>query len=139
MNSYAILVQNISNTKFQAMTDRYFNQLLTPVIRRLPQSYVTEHHQKFVVFFKQMYGLPVKVPKCTALLVDCFSAFILKLNEETLRPIIVSLSKWSSKEAQRKLVFFEIMCGCLNVLREFFVPMVKIYFDTVAQTLIECH
>lgn len=79
-----------------------------------------------------MYGLPVKVPACTPLLVDCFSAFILKLNEETLRPIIVSLAKWSSKESSRKQVFFEIMCGCLNTLREFFVPMVKIYFDTMA-------
>lgn len=84
------------------------------------------------MFFKQMYGLPVKKPQCTPMLVDCFSAFILKLNEEILRPIIVSLAKWSAKESQRKLVFFQIMCGCLNTLREFFVPMVKIYFDTMA-------
>jgi len=86
-----------------------------------------------------MYGLPVSNPSCIALLVECFNAFILKLNEEVLRPIIVSLAKWSAKESKRKLVFFQIMNGCLDTLREFFVPMVKIYFEIVAQSLTDCH
>lgn len=30
------------------------------------------------------------------------------------------------------------MCGCLETLREFFVPIVKVYFDVCAQSLIEC-
>lgn len=85
-----------------------------------------------------MCQLPVKKPDCTQMLVDCFNAFILKLNEEVLRPIIVSLAKWSIKENSRKLVFYQIMCGCLNTLREFFVPMCKIYFDALAASFTEC-
>jgi len=111
---------------------RYYEQLLTPVIRRLPQGFISEYSQKFVLFFKQMYGLPVEKPECTPLLVECFNSFILKLNEEVLRPIIASLAKWSAKVNERQLVFYHILNGCLETLREFFVPLVKIYFDVVA-------
>lgn len=85
-----------------------------------------------------MYGLPLQVASCTKHIVDCFNAFILKMNEETLRPIIIALAKWSTKEPKRKLVFFEILCGCLDTLREFFVPMLQIYFDSLASTFKDC-
>ena len=86
-----------------------------------------------------MYSFAIKNPNKTNLVVSCFNAFILKMNEETLRPIIMNLAKWSSSESSRKIVFFEILCGCLNTLREFFVPMVKIYFDSITQTVIDFH
>jgi len=85
-----------------------------------------------------MYGLPVENKVCTPLLVECFNAFTLKLNEEVLRPIISSLTKWSAQANARKLVFYHILCGCLETLREFFVPVIKVYFDVCAQSLIEC-
>ena len=109
------------------------------MIRRLPQSFISEHYQKFVTFFKQMFGLPVQRPESTEWLVLSFNAFVLKLNEETLRPIVSSLSKWSTKHSKRQIVFFEILCGCLETLHEFFVPMVRIYFDSIVNAMIECH
>jgi hypothetical protein len=138
MNSYSMLAAQTDHKRFRLMADRYFGQLLAPLVRRLPQSFITEHHSKFVLFFKQMYGLPLKQPCCTAHIVACFNAFILKMNEDTLRPIIVALAKWSTKDPHRKLVFFEILCGCLDTLREFFVPMFKIYFDSLALTFTDC-
>lgn len=115
---------------------RYFNLLLTPVIRRLPQSFISEHQNKFVLFFKQLYVLPTDVPETTSLLVDCFSAFILKLNEEVLRPIIATLAKWSHKAQSRKLVFYSLLEGCLETLKEFFVPLSKIYLDLCVDSLV---
>jgi len=99
---------------------------------------VSENHEKFVVFFKQMFGLPSKAETSSNYIVECFNAFTLKLNEETLRPIIVQLSKWTIKDPKRRSIFYQILCGCLETLREFFVPMIKIYFDSAFMSLKEC-
>lgn len=96
MNAYPFLASNSDSELFEVYAKRYFDMLLTPVIRRLPQHFISEHQAKFVMFFKQMYGLPVENSLCTPLLVECFNAFTLKLNEEVLRPIIASLTKWSA-------------------------------------------
>ena len=82
-----------------------------------------------------MYVLPTEAPETTPLLVNCFSAFILKLNEEVLRPIIANLAKWSHKAQQRKLVFYSLLEGCLETLREFFVPLAKIYIDMCVDSI----
>ena len=85
-----------------------------------------------------MFTLPQKADSSSPLIVECFNAFILKLNEETLRPIIVVFAKWAQKDPRRRLVFFQVMCGCLNTLREFFVPLIKIYFDDAFTCLTSC-
>jgi BP28CT (NUC211) domain len=58
------------------------------------------------MFFKQIFCLPQKVDTSSPFIVECFNAFILKLNEETLRPIIVIFSKWAAKEPLRRQVLF---------------------------------
>ena len=76
-----------------------------------------------------MFTLPQKAETSAPLIVECFNAFTLKLNEETLRPIIVLFAKWTAKDPKRRLILFQVLSGCLETLREFFVPMIKIYFD----------
>jgi len=82
--------------------ERYFKQLLSPTIRRLSQSFVGEHSIKFGTFFKTIFKLPAKKNVCPSLLIELFQAFVLKLNEKTLRPIIVSLSKWACKGSEEE-------------------------------------
>lgn len=85
-----------------------------------------------------MFSLPQKAESSAPHIVECFNAFILKLNEETLRPILVIFAKWAVKEPKRRLILFQVFCGCLNTLREFFVPMIKIYFEQALTCLTEC-
>lgn len=82
--------------------ERYFTQLLSPSIRRLPQSFVGEHSSKFGTFFKSVFKLPSKKGVDSALLIEMFQAFILKLNEKTLRPIIVTLVNWACKVGENQ-------------------------------------
>lgn len=66
------------------------------------------------------------------LIVEAFNAFCLKLNEETLRPNIVNLTKWATKgESHRTFMILKIFNGVLMTLKEFFVPCFTIYFDTL--------
>lgn len=43
MNTYSLLSKNTETKWFEVMSTRYYTQLLAPVIRRLPQSFITEH------------------------------------------------------------------------------------------------
>lgn len=74
--------------------------MLTPTVRRLPQSFVGEHSMKLGTFFKIIFKLPSKKQVSPSLLIELFQAFVLKLNEKTLRPIIISLSKWACKSSE---------------------------------------
>ena len=76
------------------------------MIENLPQAFVQSHNQKFRKFFKIMLSLSAKIEK-KAINIDvrsiqdqsvkAFSAFAVKLNEEQLRPIVLSLTKWALK------------------------------------------
>lgn len=50
--------------------------------------------------FKSMFKLPRRAAEhedaVAELVVESFNSFCLKLNEETLRPIIVNLTKWTA-------------------------------------------
>jgi len=72
-------------------------------------------------------------------MVEAFSQFVVKLNEEQLRPIVVKLMKWGFKRAQspenfpyklhRLILFFKVTSGVTDLLKEFFVPLLPIYID----------
>jgi len=71
-------------------------------------------------------------------IVSCFSAFVLNLNEDSMRPMLTKLSKWAMKHKgdEYNLDKANIMCrlltGLLETLREFFIPLiVPICFEPV--------
>jgi hypothetical protein len=73
-----------------------------------------------------------------ALLVLCIQAFVVKLNEEQLRPFILSIVKWAmnAKEEEsfnvyKATILCQALSGVLHTLREFFVPLIALYFEPV--------
>jgi hypothetical protein len=76
--------------------NRYFSKLLTPIVKRLPQAYIAENSNKFLVMFKSFFKFLAKQDHVTGLVVECFNFFCLKLNEEILKPIVVNLTKWAT-------------------------------------------
>jgi hypothetical protein len=83
---------------------------------------------------KPIFKLPSKKQVDPTLLVEFFNAFVLKLNEQTLRPIVVTLAKWASKSDEldqtKQLILMQVFNGALATLKEFFVPYLSIYFDS---------
>lgn len=79
----------------------------------------------------------VSIEDINALKVTCFNKFVLKLNEEQLRPIVHGLAKWSLKskadfiDLNKVNVFCLSICGTLETLREFFVPLMSLFFEPV--------
>lgn len=68
----------------------------------------------------------------------------MKLNEEQLRPLIVRQAKHAFKTTNddafpynmhKLIVFFTSMNQLLNVLREFFVPLLPLYFERILPVL----
>ena len=73
----------------------------------------------------------------------CLQAFIIKLNEEQLRPIVVKLTKWGMKAAEEEhadcikaTTLCQALSGILEVLKEFFLPMFGVFFEPVLMALI---
>ena len=116
------------------------------MIENLPQAFVQSHNQKFRKFFKIMLSLSAKIEK-KAINIDvrsiqdqsvkAFSAFAVKLNEEQLRPIVLSLTKWALKTKdgqeinhQKAIVLCKLFSCVLETLKEFFVPFLPLYFET---------
>lgn len=69
-------------------------------------------------------------------IVSCFTAFVVKLSEEQLRPVILRITKWAMKEKgeeafdfQKALMFCKLLSGVLETLKEFFVPLIAIFYD----------
>ena len=79
----------------------------------------------------------ISIEDINSLKVTCFNKFVLKLNEEQLRPIVHGLAKWSLKskgdllDLNKVNVFCLSICGTLETLREFFVPLMSLFFEPV--------
>ena len=86
-----------------------------------------------------MFKLPRKTKEhedaVAELVVESFNSFCLKLNEETLRPIIVNLTKWAAGKGEfksdRAYMLIRVFNGVIFALKEFFVPCFSIYFDAL--------
>jgi len=89
--------------------------------------------------FKSMFKLPRRAAEhedaVAELVVESFNSFCLKLNEETLRPIIVNLTKWAAGKGEfksdRAYMLVKVYNGVICSLKEFFVPCFSIYFDAL--------
>ena len=144
-NAYTRVIEDaIGQADFMSNANRFFGELLHPMITSLPQSFIQSHSQKFLKFFKTVFALPFKLAKdglsldvtIQEQIVDCFSSFVIKLSEEQLRPIILSLTKWAMKTKEDKefnhykvIMLCKLLTGVLNTLKEFFVPLFPIYFE----------
>jgi hypothetical protein len=71
-----------------------------------------------------------------------FEQFVVKMNEEQLRPLIVKHAKLSFKEKtdiesslpynmHKSISFIRTMNVLLGGLREFFVPLMPLYFENI--------
>ena len=72
------------------------------------------------------------------LIVLCIQAFVVKLTEEQLRPFILSITKWAMKVKEgesfnvyKATVLCQVLVGVLHTLREFFLPLIGLYFEPV--------
>lgn len=63
-------------------------------------------------------------------IVSCFSAFVLNLNEDSMRPMLTKLSKWAMKQKNDEYdldkanIICRLLTGLLETLREFFIPLI---------------
>jgi len=121
---------------------RFFDQLFKPLLKSLPQDFISNFNPALLKFFKKTFNMPKRLIGADTLVVDsivsCFSAFVLNLNEDSMRPMLTKLSKWAMKQKgdEYNLDKANIMCrlltGLLETLREFFIPLiVPICFEPV--------
>ena len=65
----------------------------------------------------------------------CLQAFVVKLNEEQLRPFISSIVKWAMKSNDagfnilKVTMLCQVLTGIVHSLREFFIPLFSLYFE----------
>jgi hypothetical protein len=96
-------------------------------------------------FLKQTLALPYQTQKqglqlaheVETAIVICLQAFVVKLNEEQLRPFILSIVNWAMKPTDsgfnplKATILCQVLIGVLHTLREFFVPLIGLYFEPV--------
>ena len=74
---------------------------------------------------------------------ESYQQFVVKMNEEQLRPLIVKQAKQAFKQNEegflfnkhKAIVFFRTINILLTGLKEFFVPLLPLYFDKLLDTL----
>lgn len=141
-----IVTQSIGSAAvFEKQAHRYFSELLCPVLKNLPSKFVQEHSQKFITFLKECFALPYKAHKqgvpvsqeVQDAIVECFNSFVVKLSEDQLRPVILKVTKWAMRESgeqefdfHKALMFCKLVSGVLETLREFFVPLFGIFYES---------
>ena len=117
------------------------------MLAALPKEFISEHSKKLLKFLKQTLALPYATvqqgftvsSEIEELLVQCVQAFIIKLTEEQLRPFILSIVKWAMKvnsktggfNIYKASMLCQVLIGVLHALREFFVPLIGLYFEPV--------
>ena len=114
------------------------------MLKNIPAKFVQEHSKKFILFLKECFALSSRASKqgkdisdgIQSCIVECFNSFVIKLTEEQLRPVIVSITKWAMKEKNehefdfhKAVIFCKLLSGVLETLKEFFVPLLAIFFE----------
>ena len=114
------------------------------MLKNLPPKFIQENNKKFIAFNKEIFSLSSRAAKKSVQLsedisdaiIDCFNAFVVKLSEEQLRPCILRITKWAMKEKgeqefdfHKALIFCKLLSGVLETLKEFFVPLIGIFFE----------
>ena len=113
------------------------------MLANLPKDFIGEHSRKLLKFLKQNLALPHTAFKQGFALNDeiedaivmSLQAFVVKLNEEQLRPFIISIVKWAMKQKDAGFNVFkatmlcQVLAGIVHSLKEFFVPLFGLYFE----------
>jgi len=120
---------------------RFFDQFLHPLMTNLPNDFVNAHFAKIFKFFKQTFSVAPAIPS----IVTCFTAFVLHLDEDSMRPLLTNLCKWAMKteNVEKATIMCKVLNGLLEKLKELVLEfVVPICFEPVFLplfTLLETH
>ncbi|CDW83415.1 heat repeat-containing protein 1 [Stylonychia lemnae] len=154
-----IIEEGIENKKYKNLSQiiiRFFDQLMKRVIQRMKKDFCQENYKKINLFFRSAFSITnnfhknnqddMKDFKEIELSVSrSFEQFVIKLNEDQLRLIIVKLTKWGFKSTKedtsfhynihKTTQFFRAINTVLNGLKEFFVPLLPLYLEKLIDVL----
>lgn len=110
-----MVTQSAGTAVFEKQAQRYFSELLLPVFKNLPGKFVQENNKKFVAFLKECFAITYKASKqgiqvsetVQDSIVQCFNSFVVKLNEEQLRPCVLKITKWAMKQRSSQELEFD--------------------------------
>lgn len=150
LNSYDEVILSNLETDLGTTITRYFRGLFQPVIQRIKKEFVGENHKRLFAFFKTAFGLTLAFHKQAGsdmaavrdveqAIADSYMQFVVKMNEEQLRPLVVKQVKHAFKADVNKhkaIVFFRTVNTVLNGMKEFFVPLLPLYFDKLLEVLV---
>jgi len=111
---------------------------------------VGENHKRLFAFFKSAFDLTLAfhrqagrdmaaVREVEQAVDDSYLQFVVKMNEVQLRPLIVKQVKHAFKadiNKHRAIVFFRTFNTLLTGMKEFFVPLLPLYFDKLLEILV---
>jgi hypothetical protein len=96
---------------------RYFDDLFTQVIQRVKKEFIVENHLKIFEFFKDAFSITytyqrvhnhIDMPNVVQVdesIAHSYQQFVVKMNEEQLRPLIVKQTKWAFKAKKQEDAF----------------------------------
>lgn len=160
LNSYDdVIVARINgeiddSSNISTIIVKYFDDLFKQVIQRVKKEFIIENHKKIFAFFKNAFAITYtffkthgnidmsNVREVEESIAQSYLQFVIKMNEEQLRPLIVKQAKFSFKEKSdedsslpynihKSICFMRTMNVILGGLREFFVPLMPLYFDNI--------
>lgn len=163
INSYDdVIVSRVSGDsvvpEVSGMIIRFFNDLVKQVVMRVKKEFIVENHKRIFQFFSHAFTLPLTYSKHAAApgtdmpdvtqveisIAQSYEQFVIKMSEDQLRPLIVKQVKQAFVQTEgeafafnkhRVIMFFRVVNTLLNSMREFFVPILPLYFDKVLSCL----
>jgi hypothetical protein len=104
-----LMTHEVPHAKLPLVTLRFFRSLLQPSLEGMSKQFSEEFWSKISQFFREAFSLPQAVYKNSGrsdlaqldeietAIVEAFSKFVIKLNEDQLGPIVLKLVKWAKK------------------------------------------
>lgn len=127
--------------KNQRFGKPFFNDLMVPLMSNMNDEFVNSHHKTLFKFFTMAFQMPVVVESIS----ECFTAFVLHLDEESMRVILARLCKWGMKNkksefysGERSPIMCKVLTGVIEKLRDLVIGLiVPICFEPVFLPLLE--
>ena len=102
------IIQKSLSTGVEKVILRFFQDLMQEVIQRMKKEFCTENFKKIYLFFRSAFTLPLhyfkhnhidlpQVREVEDSIAQAFQLFVIKLNEDQLRTILVKFNKWAMK------------------------------------------
>ncbi|TNV87638.1 hypothetical protein FGO68_gene2900 [Halteria grandinella] len=136
---------------------RFFNDLVKQVVMRVKKEFIIENHKRIFQFFSHAFTLALtyskhsptstdmpEVKQVETCIAQSYEQFVIKMSEDQLRPLIVKQVKQAfiaqegeafSFNKHRVIMFFRTINTLLGSMREFFVPMLPLYFEKLLACL----